>query len=545
MKKIIFIILYAFASLIMAKPLEFNYTFTDSTENVELIQYGNSFGPQINYESLILVQGYRGNNHNNVARFGDSTNKLYKNIQLSFKMNIGTGAEGCGFALLNTDYFTKRDSLNFSKWEEPSIKESFAIGFDISNPPTSAIFDEYGNYYNNPEREISLHWNGMEIKKILSPIEFRADANKDDEFKNFMLQIDYVIGGAEISLSIDDIFVFEKFFIAEMQPYPSRLAIGARTGLRTTNVYIDDVKLKFSNKIKDNILPINVKLIDEQAVFMTTRETSHQVIFPKFPRPIERAILTLKIADLPGGYDPWDEGGHIYIWQDSIRYEICRFITPYHRGHTWKVDVTDFIPLFKNEKKVDLFVGTWMKVYDNPEEQKGWKISVDIDFYEGKPQYSAYKIQNIWNGEFEYGNPKDPLQNHLPQIEVDVPKEAKSAKLKIMVTGHGMSPNTGIAAEFMPANRSVYINKKKHENLLWKTDCYLNSCRPQGGTWKFNRAGWAPGSVVESWDIEITNEMLKEGKLKLNYIPESYRNLDESDCYKPHHAFESQLIFYK
>jgi len=114
-----------------------------------------------------------------------------------------------------------------------------------------------------------------------------------------------------------------------------------------------------------------------------------------------------------------------------------------------------------------------------------------------------------------------------------------------MVTGHGMTPNSQNAGEFMPSERTVYINQQPYENLLWKADCYLNSCRPQSGTWKFNRTGWAPGSVVEAWEIEINSELLTSGKLKLEYLPMAYLNVDESDAYKPHHIFESQLIFYK
>ncbi len=37
----------------------------------------------------------------------------------------------------------------------------------------------------------------------------------------------------------------------------------------------------------------------------------------------------------------------------------------------------------------------------------------------------------------------------------------------------------------------------------------------------------------------------KYEKNALNYIPMTYRNIDNSDCYKPHHVFERQIIFYK
>ncbi len=529
---------------ISAKTVNFNYTFKDSTEKVKLFQFGKKLGPEIKQEVLLLLQGYRGNHQNNVAVFENKTKNLYKKINLDFSFQIGYGAEGCGIALLNTNVFTNYDSLKSIKWEDPRLKKSFSIGFDISDPPTSAIFDKYGNFYGRPEREISLNWNGMEIIKKLSPFEFRADPDKDSDFMKVNTEINYVPGGAYISLIIENHKIFDNYFIPTMKAYPCQLALGARSSERTTNVYFDDINLKFSDKIRKNIEPIDVDLIKNQPVFVKTRDTHFKVNFPKMKK-IERVILTLKISHLPGGYDPWDEAGEIYIWKDSTRFELCRFITAYNRGYTWKVDVTDFLPLFSGEKNIDLSVSTWMKDYKDPQKQKGWDISAKLSFYKGNPKFVPFKIENIWNGNFEYGNQKDPMQNHLPEKIIDIPKGAKKAKLRIVVTGHGMSPNSRIAAEFMPANRTVFINKHKYENLLWKTDNYLNSCRPQGGTWKFDRAGWAPGCVVIPWEIDIPEDVIEKKKMRLNYVPMAYRNVDNSDCYKPHHIFESQIIFYK
>lgn len=531
-------------ALLGAKDIEYSYTFADSS-GVQLYQYGKPLPPTIDQGTLLLLNGYRGSEQQNVARFNDTIDSLYNKVEIEFDLHIGYGGEGFGFALVNTENYTTTDSLKLPKWEEPSLSGSFAVGFDISNPPTSNIFDSNGNYYANPEREISLHWDGMEKKKILSPVEFRADPAEDEGFKHCELGIEYVIGGAEITLSIDDQKVFDSYFIASMQPYPFSLAAGVHTSQRTTNLYLDNVKLELSKQTKENIQPIKVTLIDKQPVYVKYRETSRQVEFPEFDVEIGRAILNLKIGDMSGGYDPWDEGAHIYLWQDEERYEICRFITPYYRGHLWQVDVTDFLPLFEGEKKIDLFVGTWMQEAEDPAMQKGWEITVDIDFYPGEAEFTPISVKNIWNGEFEYGNPADPLVSHLPQTDIIVPDNAKKAKLRLVVTGHGMTPNSQNAGEFMPSERTVYINQQPYENLLWKADCYLNSCRPQSGTWKFNRTGWAPGSVVEAWEIEINSELLTSGKLKLEYLPMAYLNVDESDAYKPHHIFESQLIFYK
>jgi hypothetical protein len=545
MKHFVLIFLFIISNLLSAKDLRFSYTFADSSQNVSFYQNGNLPAAEINHGAMLLLQGYRGNQQQNVARFPAQIKSLYKSITLDLEFQVGYGGEGFGIALVNSNQYAADDSLNLRKWEEPNLAESFAIGFDISNPPTSNIFDENGNYYAKPQREISLHWAGIERKKILSPLEFRADPNQDEQLKKLSLQIRYKTGGAEISLQIANQQIFSEYFIPGMQPYPFQLAIGGRTSHLTTNLYLDNLTLAVADKIEQNIQPINLSLIDKQPVYVKYRETSHQVEFPDFETEIARVILNLKIADLPGGYDPWDEGASIYIWQDSTRYELCRFITPYFRGHQWQVDVTDFLPLFRGRKKIDLFVATWMQAAEDPQKQRGWEISADLDFYPGKRELKPFEIQNIWNGEFEYGNPQNPLSSHLPARTIKVPADAKAAKLRLVVTGHGMTPNSQNAAEFMPAERTVFINESKYENLLWKTDCYLNSCRPQAGTWKFHRAGWAPGSVVEPWEIEISQDQLADKKLKLQYLPMAYLNVDESDVYKPHHILGCQLIFYK
>jgi peptide-N-glycosidase F-like protein len=550
MKKTQFIILSIFFLLIInlnGQDQHISWEFDRPAEDsgIILAQYGEKKAPQIDNGTLILLSGGVYSNHKNTALFPEITDQVNSNIQLKWQMSMIPGAEGCGIALLNTDVFAGDSlDLNFENWHIPSLEKSFAIGFDISNPPTAAWFGPDGNYYNRPQREISLHWDGFEIIKILSPVEFRADP-EEEEFIDFQLNIDYVIGGAEITLHIKDEKVFDNYFIAEMTLYPVRLALGAQTGEQTTNVYIDNVEMDLFEIKEPTSSYARINLFSEQPVYIETRDSQFQVRFPNFKSQVGRVILTLKIADMPGGYDPWDEGAGIFIWEDSVRYELCRFITPYHRGYTWKADVTDFLPLFKDEKQIDLHVDTWLQKTDTPEEQKGWLISADLDFYFGSPERIPVSISNLWNGNFEYGNPLDPMADHLPGLKVEVPEGVSDARVRIMVTGHAMYPNSQNAAEFMPADRVVYVNEHKYENTLWKTDCYLNPCRPQDGTWKFDRAGWAPGSIVEPWVIELKDVAAVSDSLKIDYVPMAYRNLSEGDHWKPHHRFESQIIFYK
>ena len=82
------------------------------------------------------------------------------------------------------------------------------------------------------------------------------------------------------------------------------------------------------------------------------------------------------------------------------------------------------------------------------------------------------------------------------------------------------------------------------EEALWRTDVYLNPCRPQGGTWKYDRAGWAPGDVVTPWDIDIS-ELIEPGeRLTVTYEPEAYVNEKRGEG-RATHWVEGQLIQYR
>jgi hypothetical protein len=113
--------------------------------------------------------------------------------------------------------------------------------------------------------------------------------------------------------------------------------------------------------------------------------------------------------------------------------------------------------------------------------------------------------------------------------------------VRAVVTGHGMTPNTNNAGEFMPAGRTVTVNGQAFGNLLWRADCYLNPCRPQGGTWKYDRAGWCPGALVRPWDIDLA----RSGEvLTLDYKPQPYTN-ENAGKGRASHLVEVQLIEYR
>jgi Peptide-N-glycosidase F, C terminal len=545
MRIISFIMLFISVNVLVAIDSDWQYenNLLSDQEKAEIIlrQHGGKPAPELNDGYCLLVNGWYGRQQNNSMQWNTKSPALYKHLELEVEIGIRQGGEGMGILLL-PDTLAINDSIH---WESPNFEDVFAVGIDVYNPPTSNFFDEFGNYYGNPEREISLHWNGVEYIKKLSDFEFRQIGDNEESYL-WKLSIDYVCGGAQVNLSIDDHLIYDNYFIPGMLPYHFIPLVGAYNGEQTSPVYIGKLQIKAENMISLPEPPMQIPLFAEEVVHTGNRDSEFTVDFSLIPLNIGRVILTLDLATAPGGLDPWDKGGYISLTNETGTFEICRFITPYLKAYQWKVDVTDFLPLFQGIVQGKMHVDTWMETKENPTEQVGWSISTWLDFYPGEMEYIPFKIDNLWTGNFEYGDPEHPMELDFPVLYKPLPPECDQAKVMLMVTGHGMSPNTDIAAEFMPATRTFAVNGHEFESTLWNDDCYLNPCRPQAGTWKFSRAGWAPGSVVMPWEIDITPHISEQDTLRLDYIPMPYRNYGKNpDTYPPHHWVESQIIYYK
>jgi hypothetical protein len=523
------------------------YDFTDEHQNETLIlkAYTGRHAPMLGDGYLQLMQGGYAKHHHNAVIFPDIIPSTPEIEYHSFGMFITPGAHGASLLLINTELVIS-DSLAIvpTSWEAPNVPKSFGIGLDIYNPQTSAWFDEHGNFYGREQREISLHWDNVEQFKVMSPIEFRANPMEFSS-KRFDLTIQYVLAGALISFAIEGTTIIEDFFIPDMYQYEKRPVIGASTGELTTTVVLTEYCFTTTGVAPQTTLLTSMMLLNDEVFHAGRRDMKSTVSFPKPTSRADRVIMTIDLSGATGGVSAWDVGAAIYIYgDDGQRYEIVRYITPYNRGYIWRVDVSDFLPLFMGKKEIYARVDTWETVTENPDDQRGWKVSARLDFYRGKVERKSFMVQNLWNGNFEDGNPEKPLVENLSDTVLSVPRGAKSAKLRMVVTGHGMHPNTDNAAEFRPALLTVVINGIRHEHLLWKTDCYLNPVRPQDGTWKFDRAGWAPGDVVSAWEIDLTH-LLPEGTIHFSYIADDYINIGRGDHYPPHLTFASQVIYYR
>jgi hypothetical protein len=515
-------------------------------ESVRLFNFEGNHPPQVSDRHIIMVDGRVAKNHNNAVLFSQIIDDSSELEIYRFELSITPGAEGAGIALINLEYVSE-DTLSFktSSWEQPNFPGSFGLGIDVHNPQTSAWFDENGNFYGREEREISLHWDNREIYKMLSPIEFRSEPMKFTYYQ-FELVVRYVVAGAEISLYLEEELIIDGYFIPGMSQYEKYPVFGASTSELTTTVVLKDFDVSTQGERPPFTHLARVDLLQDEIFHAGRRNMTSSADFSEISDANHKVVMTLDLGAPEGGYSAWDVGAAIFLVDsDSTRYEICRYITPYNKGYLWEFDVSHFLPLFQGEMQVYANVDTWETVMENPQEQKGWKVTAFLDFYTPNPGPKPFSVGNLWSGNFEYGNPEDPMEDKLPEIRAAVPPEAKSGKLRVVVTGHGMGPNTDGAGEFMPAERKLVINGAEFENLLWNSDCYLNPCRPQDGTWKFDRAGWAPGSVVNAWEIDITEFIQSSEELNILYIPMDYINENRGDHYPAHHLFESQIIFYR
>lgn len=93
-----------------------------------------------------------------------------------------------------------------------------------------------------------------------------------------------------------------------------------------------------------------------------------------------------------------------------------------------------------------------------------------------------------------YSNSSQFETNQAPAKAVAILPNAKSASFQFTSSGHGGDNNIN-AAEFNEESADVLWNKTKIGRMhLWRDDCGKNPIYPQGGTWIYNRANWAPGT---------------------------------------------------
>ena len=195
--------------------------------------------------------------------------------------------------------------------------------------------------------------------------------------------------------------------------------------------------------------------------------------------------------------------------------ELCRYITPFGVECVDDLDVTDFTSVLQGLVEFEYY----SEQYSTGE---GYNPTAIFEYTKGMPEYPYVDMQEIWYGNYAFGDYSELCPIPMRTVEFDPCVE--KAKLQITTSGHNWSDtgngayNTGNAAEFYHAHHNININgATAHVQDLWQT-CTPNpaGCQPQNGTWTYNRAGWCPGSMTMVWDYSL-DDYLVDGNVKVLY----------------------------
>jgi hypothetical protein len=176
-----------------------------------------------------------------------------------------------------------------------------------------------------------------------------------------------------------------------------------------------------------------------------------------------------------------------------------RFISPYAKSfpksfqYDYIYDVTEYAHLLKDSAEFRIEYQGY---------SYGFTATWDMIFVEGIPARDVVKIENIYNGGFNYGQATS-IESALTQKSFTVPIDAVATKARIIITGHGADNSEG-CAEFCAKKMYLKHNGTQiAEQLVWKDDCGSNPIPAQPGTWVYNRSNWCPGEKVRNYDYML------------------------------------------
>ena len=235
-------------------------------------------------------------------------------------------------------------------------------------------------------------------------------------------------------------------------------------------------------------------------------------VFPKAGVPLRKVTMRVKFGcpDSMRCAD-WD-----YMDRISIRrtggvngpvqdYEIGRMLTPYGGAFgkdwnfEWELDVTDFALLLRDSVEIEYRHNGY-----EPNNDRGWAITVEFEIIKGKPAYEPISITKIYDSSYHYGDSSKPLEQVLKPVSFTAASNASFARLRMVQTGHGMDEPDG-CGEFCSKVREIrYDGDLIDTRAIWK-ECGDNPLYPQAGTWVIDRANWCPGNLMQPdlYDLEV------------------------------------------
>jgi len=516
----------------------------------DLSQFGAGTGPWFEKGTLHLLDAEGSFGQSNAIALGGSDPVAVSGRTVKLRMRVGEGGDGGAFLFLNTDeYGTQGPAPYVRSWVEPNLRGTFAVAIDVHDPLNEEPFGDWGNYQGLPEREVSLHWDGREIVKRVAPEEFRGD------WTDVEIAYHHVCGGAEVTVRIAGAAVYDGYFVAEMLPYPARLAVGAGTRADVATTFdIEKIVQVEGEPAAELRRPLHVQLFNHVLTDNSKTSFETEAELPPLDWAFGRVILTLEIHDAGPDWDEWDRNGHLYLVDEQgEKWDIAPFITSYRTECRWKVDVTHFRPWLTGKRRFEIHAGTTF--YKN----RGYMMSASLDFHHGVPRLGdealePYRVVPLWHTTARYQSEENHFSDAFEEKAVPIWPEVRAARIVTFTTGHSQ------VGEFTPSDRAIEVQGDPHagepavfESTLWKTDCYLNPNRPQYGTWKYSRAGWAPGDVVRPWWIDVTSAVVPGQTAHLRYVPQPYDLSEAPEDERPEqkqvneasHVVRSYLILYR
>ncbi|MEM7370619.1 MAG: LamG-like jellyroll fold domain-containing protein [Bacteroidota bacterium] len=197
-------------------------------------------------------------------------------------------------------------------------------------------------------------------------------------------------------------------------------------------------------------------------------------------------------------------------YSNVVWYEIGRYITPYGinldlgpEGTQWVFDVTDYAPLLHDQ--------VYIQAGNNQE-----LLDLQFVMVKGEPTRPVRKIENLWRGSWSYASLFNNTNAQAVHKQLD--PDGSSFKLKMRISGHGFGgTNTNNCAEFCARDHYLYLNgTQAFDWEVWK-ECGDNFVYPQGGTWVYDRSGWCPGDIVDTYEFDLEGWAGPGDSLEIDY----------------------------
>ena len=195
---------------------------------------------------------------NNYIAFDKTADVLGDSIKMDFDFRLfdegGAGGNADGMSMMIVDTAVHGDSGPLNGFsgvsEEPNLAGALGVAFDTFDNDAGATTEEGVPLDPAPDRRanhVSLHWNGSLVQlEVLDTADFDLLSSTFDHAE---LQVDFVEGGGNVSLSLFDssnggaeTIVFNDFFVSGLAFTGSaRAAFAARTGGAYDHHDIDNV----------------------------------------------------------------------------------------------------------------------------------------------------------------------------------------------------------------------------------------------------------------------------------------------------------------